>query len=194
MAAITTEDILSKTYIVYAAQSVQSILYPTAVKVLSTVDTTLRNILGYAPYNKLKFGDFQSSDNSFAVSITNIFNGAKLLVANEITVASFVNLTITNLGLDKIVSTYIGFVDDVIQTISNSLSGVKDLPNTFNSSTVNQGGTTTSTIPDQVTVDTTNVTTPPGTTDTRDNFDIVPISRFPYNQDLFNRSVQYIEP
>lgn len=169
MAAITTEYILSKTYIVYAAQSVQSILYPTAVKVLTTVDVTLRNILGNYPYNKIKFGDFQSSANSFAVSITNIFNGAKLLVDNQITTSSFVNLTIINLGLDKIVSTYVGFIDDVVETISKSLSGIKDIPNTFNSTEVK-----TSAIVNDVkntTTDTTVVTTPPGSTDTRDEFD-----------------------
>lgn len=195
MAAITTENILSKTYIVYAAQSVQSLLYPTAVTVLSTVDTTLRNILGFAPYNKLKFGDFQSSTNSFATSITNIFNGAKLLIAGQITVDSYVNLTIVNLGLDKIVTTYIGFVEDVATTIKNSLSGVKDLPSTFNPIETNTGGTTNSTNTNQSTTDTSTVTNPPGTVDTRDDFDVSTYYRTNnYEYKNQNRLIQTIEP
>jgi|LakMenEpi03Aug12_release.lakeMendotaPanAssembly.Ray.scaffolds.fasta_scaffold424527_2 hypothetical protein len=195
MAAISTENILSKTYIVYAAQSVQTLLYPTAVSVLSVVDTTLRNILGFTPYNKLKFGDFQSSTNSFAVSITNIFNGAKLLIANEITVDSYVNLTIVNLGLDKIVTTYIGFVEDVATTIKNSLSGVKDLPSTFNPIETNIGGTTNSNNAGQSTTDTSTVTNPPGAVDTRDNFDDSVYYRTNnYEYKAQNRLIQIIEP
>lgn len=194
MAAITTENILSKSYIVYAAQSVQSLLYPTAVKVLGTVDTTLRNILGNNPYNKLKFGDFQSSTNTFATSITNIFNGAKLLIAGEITVSSFVNLTITNLGLDKIVTTYVGFIEDLIDVISSDLSGIKKVPGTFNTNEVNSGGTTTnSSSSDTVNITQENVVVqPPGNTDTTDSFSDTtagfPIYR---NRDL---TIQYIEP
>lgn len=171
MAAITTENILSKSYIVYAAQSVQSLLYPTAVKVLGTVDTTLRNILGNNPYNKLKFGDFQSSTNTFATSITNIFNGAKLLIAGEITVSSFVNLTITNLGLDKIVTTYAGFIEDLIDVISSDLSGIKKVPGTFNNTDVNSGGTTSFSNSDSNNKTTDDVVTqPPGNTDYTDSF------------------------
>ena len=167
MAAITTENILSKSYIVYAAQSVQTLLYPTAVKVLGTVDTTLRNILGSTPYSKLKFGDFQSSTNTFATSITNIFNGAKQLIAGEITVASFVNLTIINLGLDKIVSTYSGFIEDLIDVISSDLSGIKKVPETFNVEKVNSGSKS-----NFFETDGSNLTKvqPPGNSDTTDSF------------------------
>lgn len=143
MAAATTDNILAKTYIVYSAQSVQTLLFPTAIKVLETVDSTLKNLIGYTPYNKIKFGDFLSTTNSFVTSINNIFTGAKAFIAGQITTINFINLTISNLGIDNIISSYVGFIEDVVAVLDQGLNGVKQVPATFNEPDVNSGQTIT---------------------------------------------------
>lgn len=156
MAAATTDNILAKTYIIYSAQSVQTLLFPTAIKVLETVDSTLKNLIGYTPYNKIKFGDFLSTTNSFITSINNIFAGAKSFIAGQITTENFINLTISNLGLDNIISSYVGFVEDVVAALNQGLNGVKQVPPTFNQTDVNTGQTVTLTTidnPDPVIID-----------------------------------------
>lgn len=145
--ALQNNSILASTYPSYAATQVSSLTYVEALKVLSTVDNALRSILSATSYTYIKNGDFNILGNSFIQNISNIFTGAREYINGSRSLVSFVNLTISSLGIDNIIDITSGFVADLVNTLNSFFSGTSRLPdNTFTSLTVSDTFKSTTTV------------------------------------------------
>jgi hypothetical protein len=115
--ALQNNSILASTYPSYAATQVSSLTYVEALKVLSTVDNS------------------------------NIFTGAREYINGSRSLVSFVNLTISSLGINNIIDITSGFVADLVNTLNSFFSGTSRLPdNTFTSLTVSDTFKSTTTV------------------------------------------------
>jgi hypothetical protein len=127
--ALQNNSILASSYPSYAATQVSSLVYVEALRVLSTVDNALRNILSATSYTYIKNGDFSVIGNSFVQNITSIFTGAREYINGSRSLFSFVNLTISSLGINNIIDVTSNFVLDLVNSLNAFFAGANRLPN-----------------------------------------------------------------
>lgn len=126
--ALQNSSILAGSYPSYAATQVSSLVYVEALRVLSSVDNVLRNILSASSYTYIKNGDFSVIGNSFVQNITSIFSGAREYINGSRSLTSFVNLTISSLGINNIIDVTSGFVTDLVNSLNAFFAGASRLP------------------------------------------------------------------